>query len=79
MLGLLLYEAFEILYYTGKLLGNGLYGIYALIYGVEPDPENPEDMDRLQQLEQRIQELEARLSNEKQNQNNKQDEPTTET
>lgn len=61
MLGLLLYEALELLYYTGMLAGKGLYAIYAMVYGSAPDPEDAGDAAKLARLEERIRELERRV------------------
>lgn len=62
MFGLLLYEVFEILFYTGKLAGKGIYAIYEYIYGSTPDETNPDDVKRIAELEKRIAELEKSLS-----------------
>jgi hypothetical protein len=61
MLGILAYELLEILYYSGVLVGKGLYAIYGLIYGAAPDPSDANDAEKLARLEKRILELERKL------------------
>ena len=62
MLGFILYEIIEVLFYSGKLLGTGIYSIYTMIYGTAPDPNNEEDVERIKALEERIKLLEAKLN-----------------
>lgn len=67
MLGLLLYEILELLYYGGKLTGRGIYAIYKMIYGSYVDQNNADDMTRLRELELRILELESKLDDSRNN------------
>lgn len=58
MLGILLYEIFDLVYYTGKLGFNGVRGVYRLYNGVSKINYQENNKDIIRDLEQRIKYLE---------------------
>ena len=62
MLGILLYETFELIYFITLGLGKGIYYLFKLIYGRSPDVEDKNDIEKLEYLEKKIKELELKLA-----------------
>jgi hypothetical protein len=60
MLGILLYEAFDLVYYTGKISVNGVCGIYNWCSGTKTKTitTNSDNNNQLVMLEERIKLLE---------------------
>lgn len=60
MLGYILYETLDLLYHAGKLTISGVIHIYNWYYSIEADTNIGEE-DKIKILEQRLNELEAKL------------------
>lgn len=57
MLGLILYESFELVYYISKLGYNGISNIYKWYYDL-PSEEQIKYQDKIKMLEDRLKQLE---------------------
>lgn len=61
MLGLLLYESFDIVYHISKLGYNGIVNIYNWYYGLSEEEQN-KYQEQIKLLEDRIKQLESKIN-----------------
>ena len=71
VLGLIVYEALDIIYFTGKIGYNGVSSIYNWYYSIPKEEEKccqQEMIDQLKKLNEKIESL--KLENKENNENN---------
>lgn len=77
MIGLILYEVFDILFYAGKLGYNGLRAVYNWYYGMSAEDKAKYSPEQIELLENKMKEIEELLKQMKENMPENEDNDST--